>query len=214
MTRVLTLWSLAWLALCGSAHAQLLRCVSDSPERRGEPGCTIIGDKRLPAPPQQPVLWHIDEFETQAAAERAAGPTSVAFTAHGSNWLTTVESDTSSHHGGRHRAVVGPLPIQSGRPYSMMVMSAYFMPGNFSGVHTHSGPEAWYVVQGEQCLETTTTTIRAGAGQGSIVPAGETMRMLATGTSPRRSLVLILHDAEHPATTTITEDAPPLKSCK
>ena len=73
-------------------------------------------------------------------------------------------------------------------------------------------PEAWWVLEGEQCLQTTRTTIRAGANQGAIVAEGDTMRMVGTGTGPRRALVLILHDADKPGGFTL-EKGPALKSC-
>jgi len=210
--RNVVIWMLMF-TFAGLGQAQMLRCIPDSPERHGQPGCSVIGDKRLPSIPTQPVMWHIDKFTSLSAAEKGSGPNSIAFEAHGPAWLCTVESDVSNHHGGQHVAAVGPLPVQPNRPYSMQVMSAYFLPGNFSIVHTHSGPEAWWVLQGEQCLETTKTTIRAHAGQSAIVPEGEIMRLIATGNSPRRSLVLILHDAEKPATT-VVQNPPALKSCQ
>ena len=199
-------------AIAQPLQAQLVRCTLDSPERRGEPGCTIVSDKRLPAALPTPVFWHIDEFPSLADAERAETSTSVAFVAYGSAWLYSIGLDTANHHGGRHRAVVGPIPIQPNRTYSMMVMSAHFLPGQFSVVHTHPGPEAWWVLDGEQCLQTTRTTVRARAGQGAIVAEGDTMRMVGTGTNPRRALVLILHDSDKPGGYTI-ENAPPLKAC-
>lgn len=212
MTRRFPFLIVLSLALTEPAAAQLVQCTEDSPERRGEPGCSIVADKRLPFPLEEPVLWHIDEFESLAAAQRSEGPTSIALAAHGSAWLYTIESDTSQHHGGKHRAVVGPIPIQADRAHSMMVMSAYFLPGHFSVVHTHPGPEAWWVLEGEQCLETTTTTIRARAGEGAIVAEGETMRMVGTGTGPRRALVLILHDSDQPGGM-LVNDPPTLRSC-
>jgi hypothetical protein len=57
----------------GRAHAQMLRCTEDSPERHGQPGCSVVADKRLPSLPEQPVLWHIDEFGSFDAAQEAAG---------------------------------------------------------------------------------------------------------------------------------------------
>lgn len=198
-----------WPAL---GPAQLIRCIADSPERRGEPGCAIVRDKRLPGPLLAPVLWHIDEFPTVADAQRVETPSSLAIVAHGSAWLYSLEVDTTNHHGGKHRAVVGPIPVRPNQLYSMMAMSASFLPGHYSVVHTHPGPEAWWVLEGEQCLQTTRTTIRARAGQGAIVAEGDTMRMVGTGTGPRRALVLILHDADKPGGFTL-ENAPTLKSC-
>ena len=194
------------------ASAQLLRCVENSPERSGQPGCTVIADRPIASPPQ-PAVWHIDEFSSLADARQAAQPDGVAFEAFGSAWLYTIESDTSNHHGGTHRASVGPLPLRQGTPYSIQVLVAYFQPGNFSIVHTHSGPEAWWVLEGEQCLETTKTGIRKRAGEGAIVEEGETMRMVGIGNGPRRSLVLVLHDSNRPPAT-VVENPPPLKSCQ
>ena len=194
------------------APAQLVRCTADSPERRGEPGCTIVSDKRLTRPLLAPVLWHIDEFPTLADAQRVETPESLAIVAHGSAWLYSLEADTTNHHGGKHRAVVGPIPVRPNQLYSMMAMSAHFIPGQYSVVHTHPGPEAWWVLEGEQCLQTTRATIRARAGEGAIVAEGDTMRMVGTGTGRRRALVLILHDADKPGGFTI-EKEPALRSC-
>lgn len=199
-------------AVTDGADAQQTACTQDSPERHGEPGCTIVTDKRLPGMLRSPVFWHIDEFPSLAAAQRAEDSLSVALEAGGSAWLYSFNSDTSDHHGGKHRGVVGPLPIQANRPYSVMAMSTRFPPGAFSPVHTHSGPEAWWVLEGEQCLQTTRTTVRAHAGQSALVAEGDTMRMMATGTGQRRALVLILHDANRPAIVRL-DNPPPLKSC-
>lgn len=192
--------------------AQVVRCTTDSPERRGEPGCAIVADKRLPSRLPTPLLWHIDEFRSLAEAQRMETPLSLAISAHGSVWLYSIEVDTANHHGGKHRALVGPIPVQPDRVYSMMAMSAFFLPGHYSVIHTHPGPEAWWVLEGEQCLQTTRSTIRARAGHGAIVPEGDTMRMVATGTGPRRALVLILHDADKPGGFTL-DTTPQMKSC-
>jgi quercetin dioxygenase-like cupin family protein len=91
-------------------------------------------------------------------------------------------------------------------------MSAYMLPGQMSHIHSHSGPELWYVVEGEQCLQTTTATIKARAGEGAMVAAGDTMRLVVTGNAPRRALVLVLHDSDRPASTGV-DSSVALKSC-
>lgn len=212
MRRVLTS-AVCVLFFAIPARAQLLRCIENSPERHGQPGCSVVADKPMPSPPPRPAMWHIDEFSSLGEAKHAEGPNSVAFEAFGSAWLYTIESDTSNHHGGKHRATVGPLPLRQATPYSIQVLVAYFQPGNFSIVHTHSGPEAWWVLEGEQCLETTKAGIRKHAGEGAIVEEGETMRMVGIGSGPRRSLVLVLHDSNRPPAT-VVDNPPPLKSCQ
>jgi hypothetical protein len=139
------------------AASQLMsRCVENSPERRGQHGCSIIEKKLLPDGLKEPVFWHIDRFDTAERARRAVGPTSVSFEAAGTSWLMTIEPETSDHHGGHHVAKVGPLQLPKAEKYSMQVQSAVFAPGMYSLAHHHSGVEAVYVVKGEACYETPT----------------------------------------------------------
>ncbi len=55
-------------------------CVENSPERRGEFGCSIVEIKPLPAL-EESVFWHIDRFETGERARAPVGPASIAFEA-------------------------------------------------------------------------------------------------------------------------------------
>lgn len=67
-------------------------CVENSPERRGEIGCSLVENKPLPPGLKAPLLWHIDQFATEGPAKAAVGPTSIAFAAHGIAWLMTIEA--------------------------------------------------------------------------------------------------------------------------
>ncbi len=188
-------------------------CTENSPERSGEPGCTILAQTPLLMSSRQPLFWHIDRFPSLTAAKAAAGSAGVAAEAHGVAWLMTVERQTSDHHGGTHIALIGPLPLPSAQSYEMMILSALFSPSDYTPIHQHSGPEIWYVIAGEQCLQTPERALKTRAGETAIVPAGVTMRLVATGTEPRRALVLILHDAAQPPTSVIN-GPPPLADCK
>ena len=93
-------------------------------------------------------------------------------------------------------------------------MEAIFAPGMESTTHTNSGPEAWYTMAGETCLETPDGVMVGRAGEPPvIVPAGPPMHLTATGTTTRRALVLILHDQSQPATT-VTHAWTPKGLCK
>ena len=103
---------------------------------------------------------------------------------------------------GIHVTTIGPLPIKAGTTYSALYMEASMRPGMKSAVHQHSGPEAWYTLSGETCLETPAgTQVGRVHGRPVIVPEGLPMELTATGTTLRQSLVLILHDASKPPTT-------------
>lgn len=87
------------------------------------------------------------------------------------------------------------------------------MPGSTTPVHTHSGPELFYIVDGEQCLDTPEKGYKLIAGQGFIIPGGGVHRGRVMGDKPRRSLALILYDAAYPASRNL-ESPPPLVLCK
>jgi quercetin dioxygenase-like cupin family protein len=188
-------------------------CVENSPERRGEIGCSIVENKPLPETLKEPLFWHIDRFDSGELARTPVGPASIAFEAHGTWWLLTIESKIDDHHGGRHVTQVELPPLPPAPKYSMLVISAYIPPRLTSRVHNHSGVEAFYVVDGEQCLETPTRAYKMPKGETLAVPAGVTMQLVATGSTPRRALAVIVYDARQPPTTRM-ENGPQLVSCK
>ena len=78
-----------------------------------------------------------------------------------------------------------------------------------SPVHRHPGVEAWYTLEGEQCLETPEGKLvqRAG-GPGVMVPGG--LPMLLTGTGSRRPPFARPHpqDTGQPRSTVATDWTP------
>jgi quercetin dioxygenase-like cupin family protein len=189
------------LAVCAPApvgQRPPVKCTEDSPERRGEEGCTILARRPLLGSLAKPVYWHIDGFDSLEAAEKAADPDGVAAEAHGSVWLMTVEAQTEEHHGERHAAWIGPPTLPDADRYTMRVQSSLLLPGATTPVHTHSGPEVFYVVDEEQCLETQEVGHRLGAGRAFVLPAGVVHRGRVTGSGRRRALALIVHDAARP----------------
>lgn len=196
-----------------AAQRLSVKCTENSPERQGEVGCTILASRPLLGPLTNPVYWHIDRFDSIEAAKKAAGSNGVAADAHGSVWLMTVEAQTGTHHGGRHVAWIGPLKMPAADRYSMRVLSSMLEPGTTTPVHTHSGPEVFYVVAGEQCLETPERSHTLGPGQSLVLPAGSIHRGRPSGSSARRVLALNLYDAALPVSRDI-DTPPPLVMCK
>jgi quercetin dioxygenase-like cupin family protein len=89
---------------------------------------------------------------------------------------------------------VGPLPIARTGPFQIQLWYVVMPPGTSTGSHLHPGPEAWYVLEGEQCLDTPSGPIRARAGQGAVVGANVPMRLFNPGTGTRRALFIVIHD--------------------
>ena len=187
--------------------------MENSPERRGEEGCTILADRPWSGPHADTLYWHLDRFDSLAEAMRATGPGGVAAEAHRYSWLMTIETKIENHHGGHHVAWIGPLVLPTANSYSMRVMSSLLMPGSTTPVHTHSGPELFYIVDGEQCLDTPEKGYKLSAGQVFIIPSGGVHRGRVMGDTPRRALALILYDAAYPASRNL-ENPPSLVLCK
>jgi quercetin dioxygenase-like cupin family protein len=70
------------------------------------------------------------------------------------------------------------------------------------------GPEAWYVLEGTNCLETPEGVRTAGAGQSLIVPEGPPMVLTGVGPTTRRSMAVVVHDAAQPWTILSTDWTP------
>jgi quercetin dioxygenase-like cupin family protein len=189
-------------------------CAENSPERRGEIGCSLVENKPLPESLTGPLFWHIDRYDSEESARAAVSLASVALEAHGTWWLLTVEPKIDDHHGGRHVTAVALPSLPPAPKYSMLVMSAYIPAGLTSRVHYHSGVEAFYTVDGEQCLETPTGAHKIPKGESLAIPAGVTMRLVATGSTPRRALAVIVYDASQPPTTRTESGGSQLVSCR
>jgi quercetin dioxygenase-like cupin family protein len=176
---------------------QHVECKRLVPGRKPAPtGCTILARRTVQELPRGPLFWYLVAFPTRAAAEAAAGPTSVVADAEGRSWVFTIAPDDGGPWRGELVAQVGPLELPRMKAYTIEVAVAVLPPGSQSRVHTHAGPEAWYMLAGEQCLETPSGARRASAGQ-SMTQAGYTpMQLVVTGTVMRHALVVVVHDAE------------------
>jgi len=147
------------------------------------------------------IFWHLDVYPTMREAQQAKGSRGTVIESLGKVWLLTIESAGYRPAGGKRIAAIGPLPVTAGRTYTAQYMEAIFSPGMVSPTHTHPGPEAWYTLAGETCLETPEgTQVGRAGGPPVIVPGGTPMHLTATGTVQRRALVLILHESSEPAT--------------
>lgn len=173
-------------------------CVPASQRGGKELGCYVLANKELGSLADKPIYWHLYVYPSQAAAEAAKGSVGTVVESLGKVWLFAVADAAWSPSGGQRVSRIGPLPISHAGTYTAEYMEATFLPGMKSRVHRHPGPEAWYVVSGEQCAETPGKKIELHAGEGGFVPEGPPMVLWGTGTQKRQGLALILHDSSRP----------------
>jgi quercetin dioxygenase-like cupin family protein len=192
-------WLLTSIAVVATVSAQPLGlCDTPASERTSEVGCYLTTTEALGVLPQSRYFWHLYVYPTRAAAESAKGPRGTVVESFGKMWLYTIAASEWRPPTGERIAVIGPLEIDAGKPYTARYMEAVFSPGMHSTIHRHSGPEAWYVLAGAQCLETPDGIIIARAGEGAVVQQGPSMRLSSVGTETRRSVLLVLHDVSQP----------------
>jgi quercetin dioxygenase-like cupin family protein len=209
----LLLATLPWAHLAAQHVSEGVRC-RPANERTGELGCWIIVDQSLGQLKKSEIFWHLDAYQTRADAELAKGTRGAVVESLGKVWLLSIEDKGWRPAGGERIAEIGPLPISATEAYSAQYMEAIFTPGMTAPAHIHSGPEAWYTLSGETCLETPLgKQVGRAGGDYVIVPGGPPMHLTATGTETRRALVLILHETSKPPST-LVHDWTPKGLCK
>jgi quercetin dioxygenase-like cupin family protein len=165
---------------------------------RPEYGCFNIARVEGLDFPDSAVYWFIYTFPTRSEAEGAKTPTGVVVEEDGKIWLNELATVPSHAQAGVFVARVGPLVLPPAATYTAIYSYAVMAPGQRSRVHTHSGPEGWYILAGEQCLETSAGVFRGGAGETVVVPGNVPMELYIGGSALRRALVVVVHDSRQP----------------
>jgi quercetin dioxygenase-like cupin family protein len=175
-------------------------CETPASERKSEIGCYTTGITPLGSLPHTPIFWYLDTFPTHEAAVASRGPRGTVVSGLGKHWLFTIESQGWPKNAGQRVAVIGPLVVQTGAEYTARYLETVIPAGmqKEAAGHRHPGPEAWYVLEGGQCLETPDGARIARAGQTMIAPEGAPMAISSYGPDRRRAVVLVLHRSDEP----------------
>jgi quercetin dioxygenase-like cupin family protein len=182
----------------GATHEHLSGVSCDNipqGEKRPDFGCFNVASEDGLQFPKREVYWHIRTFANRAAADAAKSATGIVVEEDGRVWLSEFGSRDLIVKGGQAVATVGPLQLPPVKSFTAVLSYAVMRPGDQSRVHTHPGPEGWYMIVGEQCLETPAGANRAKAGGTMTVPSNVPMQLSITGTEVRKSLVVVIHDS-------------------
>lgn len=180
----------------GHEHLTEVACVDVPPgEKRPEFGCFNVGVATGLQFSQASVYWHLRAFPSRTAADAAKSATGIVVEEAGRVWLSEFGARSPAPRGGVPIAVIGPLRLPPAQRYTAVLSYAVMRPGDNSRVHTHPGPEGWYVLAGEQCLETPAGARRARAGGSMTVRSNTPMELNVTGQKLRRAFALVIHDA-------------------
>ena len=183
----------------GHDHLTEVACV-DVPagEKRPDFGCFNVGMVSGLHFATADLYWHLYSFPSVQAALAVKSSSGIIAEEDGRVWLSEFGSQDRRSQGGQPVAVIGPLQLPPAESYAAVLSYAVMRPGDTSRVHTHPGPEAWYVLAGEQCLDTPASAIRARVGESMTVVPNIPMELVVTGTVVRRAFALVIHDATMP----------------
>ncbi len=180
----------------------LFPCMEDG-LRSSDTGCQLLAKMKVSQFPDAPLFWHLNRFPSRNAAEATQVQNSLVVEAEGQAWLFSFAPKTAAPKAGELVASVGPLQLTAnGLPrvslYEIVAYLAVMPPGTYTRVHIHPGPEAWYVLSGEQCLETPAGVMKAATGESMFASPMTPMRLTNSGSSIRHALFIVIHDANRP----------------
>jgi len=164
--------------------------------------CAILLQKKFSSLPPGPLVWRFENFSTVKAAQDVSTPASVVVEAAEKVWLLTLAAKGGRSSGGTLVAETELLPpIPRGPTYNIVVAEANLDPEANVMTHKHSGPETWYLLSGEQCLELPDRALRARVGETVSAPAETPMKLNIVGPGKRDALFLVVHDSSKPFNT-------------
>lgn len=168
----------------------------------GQPyGCQLLARPtvtRLPAA----LYWHLAAFPSREAAQVASRFTDVLTEAGGQMWLHRFGPEGDAPTGGTRTARVGPITPPRAAAYQLDVVYEVMPAGARTDAHASPGPVAWFLIEGEQCVETERAAERTREGEGVVGPAaGTARRVVNPGVVARRAFALVVHDPARPRTT-------------
>jgi hypothetical protein len=156
-----------------------------------------------------PIYWHLNVYPSAARAQADLTPRGIVIEEFGKHWLFTIADEHWRPRSGQSIAKIGPLPIKPAVSFTAEYLRSIFEPGTAAPVHIHSGPEAFYALSGNTCLETPDgVQIAKGPGNTLVLQGGPPMLLMATGSEIRKGFALILHDSALPPTTLVDDWRP------
>ncbi len=188
------------------AQAPTIQCADSSAGGRiGSTACTIFAKRVVREFPGRAdtVVWNVAAFSTRLEAESRQTPTSAVIEMDNRFWLLNIAPTVNRQERALRTSAITPIPLPPAKSYEIIFAYVAVPPGAHSAIHVQSGPEAWYVLAGSQCVETPDTVLHIRQGAGGMVPADTPLYLVATGTTTRRAFFVIVHDAERPFYTEI-----------
>ena len=159
---------------------------------------TPLAEKKIAELPAGELYWQVENFPTRAEADAATGPTALVAEAEGKIWLFKLGSKGTATVGGNKAVEIGPVPRITASSYLLRINSGIAPPGAKTKVHTHPGPEAFYVLSGELTQKTPEGVIIIKAGGTKSGKPDTPMEVSSSGATDLHELIMFFVDATKP----------------
>jgi len=162
--------------------------------------------------PKGPLYWRVENFPTLDQAKAAAAPyrwnpntvsyegwPSLTAEVAGRAWLFTLGPQGAATPGGTKVAEIGPVPPLSAPEYLLRINYGSGPPGAKTPIHSHSGSESFYVVDGRlgQRMPDGVRYVEAGHTMNGHV-GGMPMEVFNAGSTDLTALIMFVVDATKP----------------
>lgn len=180
-----------------AAETSVITCVDTTPAaKHAKHGCfNLARAGGLTFAEGREVFWSLFMFSDEAVAQSAKSVGGVIVKEYGQVWLSEFGSTDRAPAGARLMARVGPLHVEPGVNYDQVFSYVITRPGDRTPVQTHPGPEMWYLLAGQQCVETPDGVARAQPGDAVTLQLDVPMQVVTTGKSDRHAFAVVLHDS-------------------
>lgn len=150
-----------------------------------------LGEATLTLSASQPLYWYLGT----STATKAADASTIVATVDSRNWVSSFGTDKPAAFNVTPVATIGPMALPPAVSYKVDVYLAVMPPGTSTAQRTYPGPAAWYVLEGEQNVETSGGTIHAPAGGSTVIEPGTPFRLTNPGTAARKALFVVARGA-------------------
>jgi len=159
---------------------------------------TVV-EKKVKELPAGELFWRLENFPTLSQAEGVVGPTSLAAEVAGKVWLFTLGSKDGATAGGTKVVEIGPIPRIDASEYLLRINRAGGPPGAKTSIHSHPGPEAFFVLAGKLGQRTPHGVAYAVAGTTMVGHGADTpMEVFSAGTTDLDEFAIFVVDANRP----------------
>lgn len=164
----------------------------------GEFVVTKMAEKSVAELPEGELYWHVETFGSIDDAQAAAGDFSLSGEFEDQAWLFTLADRKAPGMGGTPVVSIGPVPRFDAPEFLLRINSGTAPVGARTSIHSHPGPEAFFILTGQVTQNTPYGMHVLNAGGTMPGVPDQAMQVVSTGDEELRELIMFVVDPTRP----------------